>query len=53
MFSIHYGENKAAVPKVWALAEKEKFAVVKEAFLAFLSTCYSMYRFLRYLSITN
>ena len=38
---IHHGENKAAIPKVWALAEKEKFKVVKEAFIAFLSTCYS------------
>ena len=41
MFSIHYGENKATVPKVWALAEKDKFAVVKEAFLSFLLTCHS------------
>lgn len=38
---IHHGENKAAIPKVWALAEKDKFKVVKEAFIAFLSTCYS------------
>ena len=36
---IHHSENKAAIPKVWALAEKEKFKVVKEAFIAFLSTC--------------
>ncbi|EDQ99043.1 uncharacterized protein LACBIDRAFT_317737 [Laccaria bicolor S238N-H82] len=42
MFGIHYGENKAAVPKVWALAEKEKFNVVSEAFLAYLSTCYTV-----------
>jgi len=27
--------------KVWALAEKEKFKVIKEVFIAFLSTCYS------------
>ena len=39
-FSIHHGENKAAIPKVWPLAEKQKFAVVKEAFISFLGTCY-------------
>ena len=39
-FSLHYGNNKAAVPKVWALADVEKFSVVKNAFLEFLSTCY-------------
>lgn len=38
---IHHGENKAAIPKVWALADKEKFKIVNEAFLSFLSTCYS------------
>ncbi|EDQ98438.1 uncharacterized protein LACBIDRAFT_335964 [Laccaria bicolor S238N-H82] len=39
--SIHAGENKAPIPKVWAHAEKEKFAAVSEVFLTFLSTCYT------------
>ena len=39
-FRLRYGNNKAAVPKVWALADVEKFSVVKNLFLDFLSTCY-------------
>ena len=39
-FRLHYGNNKAAVPKVWALADVEKFSVIKNLFLEFLSTCY-------------
>ncbi|EDQ99299.1 uncharacterized protein LACBIDRAFT_316698 [Laccaria bicolor S238N-H82] len=42
MIGIHHGENKAAVPKVWPLAEKEKCALVKDAFILFLGTCYSI-----------
>ena len=27
-FRLHYGNNKAAVPKVWALADVKKFSVI-------------------------
>lgn len=39
-FSLHYSNNKAAIPKVWALADIEKFSIIKNVFLEFLSTCY-------------
>ncbi|KIJ90848.1 hypothetical protein K443DRAFT_14905, partial [Laccaria amethystina LaAM-08-1] len=41
MIGIHHGNNLAPSPKVWAFAEKEKWDVAKEAFLSFLSTCYT------------
>jgi hypothetical protein len=41
MISVHYGSNKEAVPRCWALADKEKFKNgPRKAFLEFLEMCY-------------
>ncbi|EDR08563.1 uncharacterized protein LACBIDRAFT_327105 [Laccaria bicolor S238N-H82] len=41
MFGIHHGTNLAPSPKSWPFAEKEQWNIAKEAFLRFLSTCYT------------
>jgi len=44
IISVHYGSNKEAVPRCWALADKEKFKHgLRKAFLKFLETCYCKY----------
>ena len=44
MLSVHYGSNKEAIPRCWALADKEKFKNgLKKVFLEFLETCYCKY----------
>ena len=39
-YHSHYGNNKTPAPNVWALANTEKFSVVKNTFLEFVGTCY-------------
>ena len=47
VFSMHYGVDKQAVPKVWGQADKAGFKLVTNAFTSFLETCYCKYtRFL-------
>ena len=43
VYSMHYGFDKQAVPKVWGQADKAGFKLVTNTFTSFLQTCYCRY----------